>query len=256
MTAAPSLPTSAIPKESQRSAVATDRLPFLKIFTLLAFIGFIAGLLMALFFAGTDATQGQVQRVFYVHVSAFSGATVAFFTALVGGAVYLRTRNVKWDTLSLAGVEVGFTLSLITLITGMVWARPTWNTWWTWDPRLTSAAIMTLTYAAYFMLRGGIDNADRRRSFAAVYSILAISTVIITFMITRIRPDTIHPVVVGPSPVNAKGSFEMATNMSATLGMNSAIWCCLITPALVWWRIRLENLNRRVEQARMNHLTN
>jgi heme exporter protein C len=257
MTAAPSsMPTNAIPQQSESSAKQTDRLPILKIFSLLAFLGFFVGLMLALFYAGTDATQGQVQRVFYVHVSAFSGATVAFFTALVGGAAYLRTRSVKWDTLSLAAVEVGFTLSLITLITGMVWARPTWNTWWTWDPRLTSAAIMTLTYAAYFMLRGGIDNADRRRSFAAVYSILAITTVIITFMITRIRPDTIHPVVIGPSPVNAKGSFEMATNMSATLGMNSAIWCCLVTPALIWWRIRLENLTRRVEQARLNNLSN
>ncbi len=256
MTAAPSMPTNAIPQSSDVVSKQTDRLPFLKIFSLLAFIGFAVGLGMALFYAGTDTTQGEVQRIFYVHVSAFSGASVAFVAALIGGAAYLRTRNVKWDILSLAGVEVGFTLSLITLITGMVWARPTWNTWWTWDPRLTSAAIMSLTYAAYFMLRGGIDNADRRRSFAAVYSILAIATVIITFMITRIRPDTIHPVVIGPSPVNAQGSFEMASNMKATLGMNSAIWCCLVTPALVWWRIRLENLNRRVEQARLNNLSN
>jgi hypothetical protein len=75
-----------------------------------------------------------------------------------------------------------------------------------------------------------------------VYSILAIATVVLTFAITRLRPDTIHPVVIGPSPVNAKGTFEMAANMGMTLGINSLIWCVLIAPALIWWRVRLENL--------------
>lgn len=234
------------------STVSRDRLTWLKGLTLLAVIGLAFGLYMALVYAGTDATQGHVQRIFYMHVSAFSAATVGFSTAVVGGVMYLRTRNAKWDMLALAGVEVGFALSLITLITGMVWARPTWNTWWTWDPRLTSAAIMALTYAAYLMLRNGIDNLDRRRVFASVYAILAISTVIITFMITRIRPDTIHPTVVGPSATNAQGSFEMAANMKSALGMNSFIWCCLIAPALIWWRVRLENLIERVNILRVN----
>ncbi len=253
MSVAPSLPSTYQPQTQERRQ--TDRLRLLQGLTLVAVVGFIVGLYYALVVAGTDVTQGNVQRIFYMHVSAFSGATVAFVTGLVGGAAYLRTQQIKWDALSLAGVEVGFSLSLITLFTGMVWARPTWNTWWTWDPRLTSAAIMVLTYAAYFMLRGGIDNGDRRRRFAAVYSILAISTVIITFMITRIRPDTIHPTVIGPSPANAQGTFEMAENMRTTLGMNSAIWCLLIAPVLIWWRIRLENLTRKVEIERVDSLS-
>lgn len=227
-----------------------DRLRWLHLLSALAVVGFVGGLYLALGFAGTDATQGNVQRIFYLHVAAFAGASIGFVVALVGGVGYLRTRAVKWDTLSLAGVEIGFTLSLITLITGMVWARPTWNTWWTWDPRLTSAAIMALTYAAYFMLRGGIDNPDKRRAFAAVYSVLAITTVIITVVITRVRPDTIHPTVIGPSPANAKGMFEMAANMRVTLAVNILIWCALITPALIWWRVRLENLFQRVEELR------
>lgn len=224
--------------------------------TVAAFVGFIAGLLLALVFAETDKTQGHVQRIFYMHVSAFSGATVAFFAGAFGGVQYLRTRNVKWDTFSLAGVEVGFALSLITLVTGMVWARPTWNTWWTWDPRLTSAAIMSLTYAAYFMFRGSVESPDRRRIFASVYAVLAVTTVILTFMITRIRPDTIHPTVIGPSAANAQGGFEVAQKMGMTLGINSFIWCVLIAPTLMWWRIRLANLHERVERKRFDIIEN
>lgn len=222
----------------------------LKGLTVLAVLGFAGALYMALGFAGTDAVQGNVQRIFYLHLGAFMGATVAFTGAFVGGVAYLRTQQSRWDTLSLAGVEVGLALSIITLITGMVWARPMWNTWWTWDPRLTSAAIMALTYAAYLMLRNAIANPDQRRKLAAIYAIFAILTVFFTFIITRIRPDTIHPTVIGPSAANAQGSFAMTPNMGAALGVGMLVWCCLITPTLVWWRIRLENAFENVERLR------
>lgn len=204
------------------------------------------GLAMALGYAPTEIDQGEVQRIFYIHLSAFTGAFMAFFATVVGGVLYLRTRNVKWDTLALAGVEVGLALALINLITGMVWARPIWNTWWTWDPRLTSAAIMILTYAAYLMLRNGIENPEQRRRFASVYGILAITTVIAVLMITRIRPDTIHPVVIGPSPQNTEGGFEMTARISSTIGINSVIWSIFVPLTLIWWRIRLENFSERV----------
>ncbi len=222
----------------------------LNVLTGLAAIGFVVGLTFAMFVAGMDATQGNVQRVFYFHLSAFMGAAVAFSAGTFGGIAYLRTHHVKWDTLSLSAVEVGFALSIITLVTGMVWARPTWNTWWTWDPRLTSAAIMVLTYAAYFVFRGALENPERRAQFASVYAILAISTMIFTLVITRIRPDTIHPTVVGPSATNAQGSFSMTPNMGMTLGINITIWMVLITPTLIWWRIRLEALHHRIDQKR------
>jgi heme exporter protein C len=136
------------------------------------------------------------------------------------------------------------------LITGMVWARPIWNTWWTWDPRLTSDAIMCLTYAAYLMLRNGIENPDTSRRFASVYGILAFSTAIITLMITRIRPDTIHPVVIGANPESAQGAFGLTASISTVMSYNMVVWSVLVPWALVWWRIRLENLNQRVQALR------
>ncbi len=224
--------------------------------TVLALVGVVAGLYLALVYAGTDLTQGAVQRIFYLHVPAFAAGSVGFFTAVLGGVAYLRTRNPKWDTLALAGVEVGFTLSLVTVVTGSIWARPTWNTWWTWDPRLTSAAIMALTYAAYLMLRNAIDNPDKQRVFASIYAILAISTVIFTFMITRIRPDTIHPTVVGPSATDAQGGFNMTDTMRTAFMVNMIVWTLLVAPALMWWRIRLQNVLDRIARLRIETISN
>lgn len=229
----------------------TERRPaLLMIITIVAAVGVAAGLVMSLAYAGMDVFQGDVQRLFYVHVSSFAGAFVAFGAAVVGGALYLAKRTPRWDRLALAGIEAGFALSMVNLFTGMVWARPIWNTWWTWDPRLTSAAIMVLTYAAYFMLRAGIENPDTRRRLSSVYGILAFSTVIVTFIIIRIRPDTIHPAVIGPSPQNAEGEFELSASMLATLGFTMVVWSVFVPWALIWWRMRLESLSERVDVLR------
>lgn len=214
------------------------------------------GLWMALGYAGTDIDQGEVQRIFYIHMPAFFGALTAFFATVIGGIAYLRTRNDVWDRLALAGVEVGLVLSLVNLATGSIWARPIWNTWWTWDPRLTSAAIMALTYAAYLMLRAGVENPEQRRRFAAVYGILAITTAIVTLLIIRVRPDTIHPVVVGPSPQNAEGTFEIQATrgVAAAILTNLPIWGLLVPITLIWWRMRMERFAEFVEKKKAHLL--
>jgi len=213
----------------------------LQILTIATVIFTVIGLVMALFVAKTDVDQGDIQRIFYFHMPSFFGAFVAFIATVIGGVNYLRTRVSRWDTLALAGVEVGLALSLINLITGSIWARPIWNTWWTWDARLTSAAIMCLTYAAYLMLRSGIENPEKRRVFSSVYGIIAITTAVLTLVIIRIVPTTIHPAVIGPSPQNAEGAFEFSQNVAMALGPNFIIWGFLIPMTLIWWRIRLQN---------------
>lgn len=236
----------------------SSRPRLLTILTGVTVLATLLGLYIALGYAGTDLDQGNIQRIFYIHMPAFFGAFIAFGAAVVGGIQYLRTRRLRWDTLALAGVEVGMAMALINLITGSIWARPIWNTWWTWDPRLTSEAIMILAYAAYLMLRQGIENPEQRRRFAAVYGILAFLTVIITLVIIRIRPDTIHPTVIGPSPQNAQGVFELqaTTGVGAALGINMPIWGFLIPVTLMWWRIRLENFAQNVQALKLKALGN
>jgi heme exporter protein C len=241
MSAVQNMPLSTADTAPQTQSASRPRL--LTALTIITPFVVAFGLYIALIYAPLEKTQGEVQRIFYIHVSAFSGAFVAFCATVVGGVMYLRSRKVKWDTLALAGVEVGMALALINLVTGMVWERPIWNTWWTWDPRLTMEIIMLLTYAAYIMLRNGIENPERRRRFASVYGILAIVTVIINFIIIRVRPDTIHPTVIGPSVQNPTGQFEMTPPMVTALAINSIIWSIFVPLTLVWWRIRLENLS-------------
>jgi heme exporter protein C len=245
MSAVRTLPSAAQPMTS-----TTTRPKLLTALTIITPIAILIGVYFALVYAGQEAQEGDVQRIFYLHVSAFAGAFVAFGATVFAGLAYLRTRNPKWDKLGVAGVEVGLVLGLMNLTTGSIWAYPTWNTWWTWDPRLTSDAIMCLTYVAYLMLRQGIENVETRHRFAAVYGILAYSTVIITFIITRIRPDTIHPVVIGNSPQNAQGGFALTPSMIAAISVNSIIWSILVPWVLVWWRIRLENQSQRVQAKR------
>ncbi|MBX3066352.1 MAG: cytochrome c biogenesis protein CcsA [Anaerolineae bacterium] len=213
----------------------------LRILTLATLIGIALGLYMALIFAKTDAVQGDVQRIFYIHMPAFMGAFVAFSMTVLGGVMYLRTRKARWDTLAVAGVEVGIALALVNITTGMIWARPIWNAWWTWDPRLTLEAIMALTYGAYLVLRNAIENSETRRRFAAVYGILAIITVLLTLVISRIRPDTIHPTVFGPSSQNAQGGFAVSGGMGAAIGVNMLVWAVLVPVTLIWYRIRLQD---------------
>ncbi|QPC82133.1 cytochrome c biogenesis protein CcsA [Phototrophicus methaneseepsis] len=245
---------SAVINKSKTAAPPTPTPNLLRILTVATLIGLVLVSVLAFYVAGTDIEQGEVQRLFYFHMPSFFGAFVAFSATVVGGIMYLWKREPKWDRLAVAGVEVGFALSVITLATGSIWARPIWNTWWTWDPRLTSAAIMVLTYAAYLMLRAGIDNPDTRRRFASVYGILAFATVLLTLFIIRFREDTIHPVVIGTSPQNAQGTFEATPGVVGALLPNLLFWSTLLPITLMWYRIRLENMLDWVNRQKMEAL--
>ena len=139
--------------------------------------------------APNEPTMGMVQRIFYFHVgSAWVGA-IAFFVALAAGVLYLRKSDRKWDTLALASVEIGLVFLTMATVAGSVWGKPAWNTWWLWSPRLTLITVAWLTYAAYFMLRGAIEDEERRGRFAAVYVIVAFVTIIMAYVSVRILRD-------------------------------------------------------------------
>lgn len=209
---------------------------------------------MALAYADTDQ-QGQVQRLFYIHMPAFFGALLSFCVTVYASIRYLRSRNARWDALAVAGVEIGLLLAIINLVTGSIWARPIWGIWWNWDPRLTWDAIMVLTYAAYGVLRGAVEEVETRRRFAAVYGILAIFTAIMTLIIIRIRPDTLHPAVIGPSAQEARGSFEASANMQITLLVNMVVWGVLLPVTLMRWRYRLQRGTENLERMRQQWLS-
>lgn len=238
------------------SQMKTAPMPgLLRILTFVTALGLAAALFLGLFVAGTDNQQGPIQRIFYIHMPAFFGAFTAFGATVIGGAVYLWRRDERWDKIALAGVEVGLAFALINLATGAIWARPIWNTWWTWDPRLTSAAIMVLAYAAYLMLRAGIEDPRRQRSLMSVYGIFAFVSVLTTLFIIRIVPETIHPVIVGPSPQNAQGSFEATRGVAMALIPSLIVWTIFMPLTLIWHRCRLENRMEAVKRLKVQALS-
>src|SRR5512141_224616 len=195
---------------------------------------------LALVFAPTELVMGNVQRVFYFHIGTAWTALLGFILAAVFSVVYLINKDLKWDRLQVAAIEVSLVFFLITIVLGSIWARPAWNTWWTWDPRLTTAAVTELIYIAYFMLRQGIDDPDRRARFGAVYALLGGISAPITFMVIRLF-RTIHPVVIAGANPAATGSFNMTPHM-LTAFLFALFAFTIIFIDLFWNRVRLGNL--------------
>jgi heme exporter protein C len=224
----------------------------LTILTIAALLLLAAATYMVFFYAPLERVMGEVQRVFYFHVASAWVGMLGFLAAAFTGGAYLVTKKRSWDVASLASVEISVVFLLIAIITGSIWARPVWNTWWTWDPRLTTTTIMVLIYAAYLMLRQGIEDPDRRARFGAVYAILGFISVPMTFLSIRIW-RTIHPVVIGGSDPEALGTFDMVPPMLQTF-MFSLFVFSVIFVTLMWHRIRLGKLADKVEQYKLQLL--
>lgn len=221
----------------------------LKALDIVSLILLVVAAYLALVFAPTERVMGDVQRVFYFHVAAAWVGLLGFVAAGVTGIIYLRTQNLKWDLVEQAAVEISLVFFFIAIVMGSIWARPIWNTWWTWDPRLTSASIVELIYLAYLMLRQGIEDPDRRARFGAVYTLVGAVSVPITFVSIRLF-RTIHPVVIGSQSANAQGGFSMTSDMKLAFFF-SLFTFTIIFIDLFWNRIRLGQLQQKVEQLKL-----
>jgi heme exporter protein C len=222
----------------------------LKILDIVSILLLAVAAYLALIYAPEELVMGQVQRVFYFHVATAWTALLGFVAAGVTGIIYLVTKDSKWDIVEVAAVEISLVFFLITIVLGSIWARPIWNTWWTWDPRLTTAAVTELIYVAYFMLREGIEEPDRRARFGAVYTIIGSVSAPITFFAIRLF-RTIHPVVIGSNDPSAQGTFDM-TNQMLFAFMFALFTFSIIFIDLFWNRIRMGNLAARVEQLKLS----
>ena len=224
----------------------------LKILTWFTAVLFLIALYLTLVYAPREAVMGDVQRVFYFHVAAGWVGALAFLVTTIVGIFYLVTRDLKWDHIALSSVEIGVVFTFINIVTGSIWARPIWNTWWTWDPRLVTATIMLLAYIAYLLLRQGIDDPEKRARFGAVYSLVAIWSVPLTFLSIRLL-RTIHPVVVGSGDPTAEGSFDMTGDMR-TAFFFSLLTFTFVYITLLWHRVRLEEFSKKVAAMKMKAL--
>ena len=164
----------------------------------LLFLLVTLGLYGALLWAPTERVMGDVQRIFYFHAPAGIAAFLAFAVTGVASILYLWKRSLTFDTVAHASAEAGLLFCTIVLVTGPMWAKPVWGTWWTWEARLTLTLVLWLIYAGYMLVRRYTDNRDRQARFAAVLGIIgALDIYIVYRSVTWWRG--LHPVVLQPS---------------------------------------------------------
>jgi heme exporter protein C len=208
----------------------------------------VTALALVFLWAPLEITMKEVQRIFYFHVAVDWVGFLAFFVTLVASVAYLRTHERKWDIVGMSSVEIGALFLTMGAVTGSLWARPVWNTWWTWDARLTTVAITWLVYLAYLMLRSAIDDPQRRARFSAVYGIVGFVTVPLTFASVFLM-RTIHPALFAASTA-AQGRMQFETGLgSARMGMTLTFCVVAFTVlyvALLRSRIRVEQTADRV----------
>ncbi len=216
------------------------------ILDVLSGIALCTALWMSLSFAPQEAVMGDVQRLFYFHVASGWTGMLGYLLAVVTSIVYLCKRKMNWDIASLAGIEIGLVFTGLCVISGSFWAKPIWNTWWTWDPRLTTAFVMELIYLAYMALRRGISEPRQRARTSAVYAIVGFITMPLTFLSIRIF-RTIHPVLIANSSSNT--GFAMSPRMVQTF-IGSLLAFTLLFAAFFWHRYRLGVKQEHWEQSR------
>jgi heme exporter protein C len=143
-------------------------------------------------YAPTDALQGPVQRIFYLHVSSAIAAFACFAVVLVGGLIYLRNESLTADRFARAGALVGVVFTTVTLVMGMLWAKPVWGAFWAWDARLTSTLVLWIIYAGYLLVRRLAEPGRQAARLAAVIGIFGfIDVPVVYFSVTWWR--THHP---------------------------------------------------------------
>ncbi len=213
-----------------------------KAFAIVTFALLSFGLYEALVVAPTEATMGDVQRIFYYHVPSAWTAFLCFFANFVASIVYLFRRSPVTDAVALSTAEVGVVFCTVVLVTGPIWARPVWGIWWTWDARLTSTLVLWLIYVSYLVLRR-YTAGSQSPVLAAALAVFGFVDVIFVYMAIRwFRTQHPQPVIAG-----GEGSGLDATMWHALLWNWLAFSCLALL--LIWIRVVLERRQQQLDEA-------
>lgn len=203
-----------------------------------ALVAMTLGGLTGLYFVSADAAQGNVQRLMYVHVPAAWLAFLAFFVVFAMSVLYLIQRDERWDRVAASSAEIGVVFTALTLALGMMWGKPTWGVWWTWDPRLTTTAILLAVYVGYLAIRSFADDSEKRARWAAIVGIIGFANVPIVYLsVTWWR--TLHQPPSSPRSVASEILWTLLLNVAAFT---------LVYIFLMMRRIRLAGLEGELEQ--------
>ena len=216
--------------------------PALGVVTALALL---IGIGMAFFYAPREQVQGDAQRIFYFHVPLAWVAYLAFFVVLIGSVGYLWRRNIIWDQIAQASAEIGLVLTTLVLITGSLWGKTVWGTWWSWDPRLTATLVLWFIYLGYGMVRQFTTQPERARRMAAIVGIIGFIDVPIVHQ-SVVWWRSLHP---EPVVLNARGP-QLPGEMLVTLLVNLAAFTLLFA-FLLATRLNIARLEAAVARQKL-----
>lgn len=200
-----------------------------------------AGAYVGLFASPPDAFQGEYVRIMYAHVPNAWVAYVAFATVCAASVLYLWKHAPAYDHVAHSAAELGVLFTGLALVTGSIWGRPVWGTWWTWDARLVTTAMLFLIYVGYLLVRGLADDPARGARLAAVIGIVGFLDVpVIHYSVVWFR--TLHQ----PASIT-RGDIHLAPPMLAALLLSLAAFTVLFVYLLLL-RVRLERLTAQVEE--------
>ncbi|MGH7884497.1 MAG: cytochrome c biogenesis protein [Thermodesulfobacteriota bacterium] len=188
----------------------------------LTLIAMLCAAYTSLIYAPTEIVMGHIQRIFYFHMGTVWAATLAFIVVFVASIMYLLKEKRKWDILAYSSAEIGVLFITLTIITGSIWAKPIWGTWWTWDPQLTTTFILWVLYVVYLLLRSGAGKGMRAAKYSSIFAIIAFIDLPLVYVSARLKRG-ISPVVFGP------GGGGIAPEMLYTLLISLTAFTLLFT---------------------------
>jgi heme exporter protein C len=194
----------------------------------------------ALIYAPTETIMGNIQRIFYFHMGTVWVATIAFMIVFVASILYLINGKKKWDVLAYTSAEIGVLFITLTIITGSIWAKPVWGTWWTWDPQLTTTFILWILYIVYLLIRANSGFDEKKAKYSAVFAIIAFIDLPLVYISARVMRG-ISPVVFGPGG----GGIEpkMLNALLITLVSFTLLFILLLIE-----RVKVENLKYQINK--------
>ena len=194
----------------------------------------------ALIYAPTETVMGNIQRIFYFHMGTVWVATIAFMIVFVASILYLINGKKKWDVLAYTSAEIGVLFITMTIITGSIWAKPVWGTWWTWDPQLTTTFILWILYIVYLLIRANSGFDEKKAKYSAVFAIIAFIDLPLVYISARVMRG-ISPVVFGPGG----GGIEpkMLNALLITLVSFTLLFILLLIE-----RVKVENLKYQINK--------
>ena len=209
-----------------------------RVLGILAVAALAVSLVMSLVVSPADAEQGNLIRLMYVHVPAAWVSYLAFGVVFVASVAYLKTRRTRWDRLGAASAEIGVLFTALTIVLGSIWAKPVWGTWWTWDPRLTTTAILLLIYVGSLAVRRLPDSPARRARWSAVVGIVGFVDVPIVHLSVQWW-RSLHQ-----APARLLAVPNLTASMGAALGIGFLAFTAVYLYLLAF-RLRVGRLEER-----------